>query len=169
MKLDDLTPGERVFVDSNIFVYHFSGASRQCRDLLRRCHAGDVDGVISYHILLEVTHRLMILEARLEGVVRGKNAASQLLRKPDIVKKLHRYYRYALAIPSMGLNVLPLSADILALSHEARLKYGLLVNDSITVALMVANGVNCIATSDADFKRVVDIRVYSPTDVLDIG
>ncbi|GFP25832.1 hypothetical protein HKBW3S25_01313, partial [Candidatus Hakubella thermalkaliphila] len=30
MRFDELPPGEAVFIDANIFVYHFTGISEEC-------------------------------------------------------------------------------------------------------------------------------------------
>jgi predicted nucleic acid-binding protein len=63
MKLEDLPDGARVFVDANILIYHFSGISVECRAFLQRCEVKQVEAFTGVHILLEVTHRLMVLEA----------------------------------------------------------------------------------------------------------
>jgi predicted nucleic acid-binding protein len=36
MNLNDLPDGAAVFIDANIFVYHFSGVSPECRAFLER-------------------------------------------------------------------------------------------------------------------------------------
>jgi len=33
MTFDDLQSGDRVFIDANIFIYHFSGFSQECKAL----------------------------------------------------------------------------------------------------------------------------------------
>jgi len=35
MKLEEAPDGERIFVDANIFIYHFSRLSAECRSFLR--------------------------------------------------------------------------------------------------------------------------------------
>ena len=63
MRLNDLPDGARPLVGSNILIYHFAGQSADCRAFLQRCGQGRVEAFTGAHILLEVTHRLMILEA----------------------------------------------------------------------------------------------------------
>jgi hypothetical protein len=40
-----------------------------------------------------------------------------------------------------------------------------MTNDSVTVALMRTLGVTDVATADADFNNVSNIRVYQPGDI----
>lgn len=37
MTLAELQDGDSVFLDANIFIYHFGGQSHQCKGLLERC------------------------------------------------------------------------------------------------------------------------------------
>lgn len=63
MTLEEIPAGARIFIDSTIFIYHFTAASPACRTLLERCEAGDVRGLTSTAVLAEVAHRLMMSEA----------------------------------------------------------------------------------------------------------
>ncbi len=66
MTFADLTAGDSVFLDANTLVYHctvdpvFGPA---CTDLLARIGRGEIAAFTSTHVLLEVCHRLMTLEA----------------------------------------------------------------------------------------------------------
>jgi len=66
MYVSDLENGSAILVDSNIFVYHFSSSSKYnsaCTDFLERVEEGDIVGITSTSIVMETTHRMMILEA----------------------------------------------------------------------------------------------------------
>jgi len=63
MRLEEIAPEESVFIDSNIFIYHFTGTSEECSHFLSRCERKDLSGVTSTNVLLEVLHRLMLIEA----------------------------------------------------------------------------------------------------------
>ena len=80
MTLDKIASGENVFIDSNIFIYHFTGVSDRCSDFLNRCEQKDLIAITSTNLLLEVLHRLMMIE-----VVNKK-----LITPPNIVKKLQK-------------------------------------------------------------------------------
>ncbi len=43
MKLEDVPDGERIFIDANILIYHFSGISSDCRTFLQRCEAKSIE------------------------------------------------------------------------------------------------------------------------------
>jgi predicted nucleic acid-binding protein len=67
MQLEDVPNEEQIFVDANILIYHFSGISSACRTFLQRCESKQVEAFTGVHVLLEVAHRLMILEALIRG------------------------------------------------------------------------------------------------------
>src|SRR5262249_1654985 len=71
MRREDIPAGERIFVDGNILIYHFSGISPESRAFLQRCERKQVEAVTGTHILLEVTHRLMVLEALHKDLISG--------------------------------------------------------------------------------------------------
>jgi predicted nucleic acid-binding protein len=67
MTLDQVPAGARVFVDSNIFVYHFQphpSFGPMCHRLLERIERQDVEGCTSTNLLGELAHRLMVIESR---------------------------------------------------------------------------------------------------------
>src|ERR1035438_6784613 len=62
----DLPAGSAVFVDANTFVYHFAPdpiLAPACTDLLVRIKKQEIEGLTSTHVLSEVAHRLMTIEA----------------------------------------------------------------------------------------------------------
>ena len=60
MSLADLRDGGRVFIDANIFIYHFGGRSLECKALRERCARRTLLGYTSTPILAEVLHRCMV-------------------------------------------------------------------------------------------------------------
>jgi predicted nucleic acid-binding protein len=52
-----------VFIDANIFIYHFGGCSLECKALLERCARRALLGYTSTPVLAEVLHRRMVAEA----------------------------------------------------------------------------------------------------------
>ena len=66
MTFADLGAGETIFLDANLFVYHFVadplyGAA--CSQLLQRVENQEIRGLTSTHILTEMAHRIMTVEA----------------------------------------------------------------------------------------------------------
>ena len=165
MTFKELEAGADVFIDANIFIYHFLDMSADCSDFLALLEEGGFRGLTSVNVLTEVLHRLMIIEARTKGLVKSPGALKQLNKKPDLVRRLVEYSTIAQVVPDMGIRVLPLTPEHLPASQAIRAQYGLLINDSLIVTMMKESGVNNLATNDAAFRRVEAIRVYGPTDI----
>ena len=165
MRLDDLPPATSVFIDANIFHFtHFTGASEECTRFLQRCEAGELTGVTSISVLLEVLHRLMMLEAVSSRAVRPPRIREKLRKRPEVVRSLAAYTHTA-RIPEMGISVRPLPEEIPAASQRVRREHGLLVGDSLLLAVMRTEGVRTLATHDADMSRIEEITVAVPADV----
>ena len=165
LKLRELPAGAQVFVDATIFICHFTGLSRECRDLLERCERGEVAGVTSTAVLAEVSHRLMMIEAVSRGLVEPGNVAAKLRAKPAVVRKLDRYQEQVDLIPMMGVEILPVDLPTFHRSRDFRSRHGLLTNDSLVLAGAGEAGLDAVATADRDFRRVKEIRVYEPGDL----
>ncbi len=165
MTLAEIPRAAPVFVDANVFIYHFAGQSDECAAFLARVEAGDVQGITSQPVLLEVAHRLMVLEAVEQGLGGGNNPATRLARQPELVRRLSKYHFSVLKIPQMGVETLPFPADFLIGSQEYRQTYGLLVNDSLVPLQMREAGVSLLASADAAFDGIPWIRRAAPSDV----
>jgi predicted nucleic acid-binding protein len=165
MTFDDLPAGTRVFLDANIFVYHFIvhpqfGAA--ATTLLERIENGDFFGVTSVSVIADVYHRLMTLEASdlLGWPMNGM--AHRLKRHPDEVQKLARYRQALDEISILPLQIVPLTTSFVARAADVSRQHGLLCNDALIVAVMRDQGLQHIASHDADFDRVTGIIRYAP-------
>jgi predicted nucleic acid-binding protein len=165
MQLEDVPNGEQIFVDANILIYHFFGVSCACRTFLQRCESEQVEAFTGVHILLEVAHRLMMLEALHKGLISGGQLARRLKERPEIVKSLREYNHSIQQVSRLGIRVRAVTSAIVRASEAVRVQEGLLTNDSITVALMRALGLTAVATYGADFERIGSLRVYQPSDI----
>lgn len=166
LNLDLLSAGATVFVDANIFLYHFFGASRDSAAFLERCAVEDVHAVTGAHIMAEVLHRVLIAEARVKTRMgcRG-NAVRYLQEHPEEMQKLLDHHVSAAAIEQMVGIVLPLTADVVRASQWPRTREGLLVNDSLTAAMIKTEGIVHLASNDAAFLRLEGLSVYRPSDL----
>ena len=165
MSLADLRDGDRVFIDANIFIYHFGGRSLECKAFLERCARRALLGYTSTSILAEVLHRRMVAEAIAQGLVTARTAVRRLGETPEVVKQLPQYQDDVSKIPHMHLTILPLTLDIVQASAEIRKSEGLLTNDSFVVACMREQGLTQLATTNGDFDRVGSITIYKPADL----
>ena len=165
LTLDDIPDGTSVYVDANIFIYHFAAQSDECRRLLNRCQKMDIRGVTGAHVILEVAHRLMIMEAVAKELVSVGNVPSKLKSRPEVVSQLTDYWGSVGAIMEGNVTVLDTDVTTVKASLYWRQRYGLLVNDSVSAAMMDQADIRTIATNDRDFSRVQGLTVHIPSDV----
>jgi len=165
MTLADIDEGSRVFVDANVFVYHFVGASSECTALLGRCETGEVQGSTSALVLAEVCHRLMMVEAVERRLVSAGNVARKLTRRPDVIRQLATHEASVQAIPAMGIEIVEVTEATMLLGLRYQRRYGLLTNDSLIVASMQQQGVRRLATADRRLAIVDEVEIRVPTDL----
>jgi len=163
--LSQIPSCSKVFVDANIFVYHFGGdgdISDACTDFLLRVEEGDVEAFTSTIILPEILHRLMIVEAVEKYELPLRSIVRYLKEHPDIVMTLEKYSMAPEKIRQMNVTILTITLQDLLDSKGVRDSYGLLTNDSTSVSIMKRFGITDIATNDSDFERVNGLRVWKP-------
>lgn len=165
MTLAEIPHSSAVFVDANILIYHFAGRSDDCSTFLTRIETGEVRGFTGQTILLEVAHRLMVIEAAEQGFTLGSNPSARLAQRPELVRQLSKYHFSAMKISRMGIEILPISDGFHDSSQEYRQTHGLLVNDSLIPLQMREAGVSILASGDAAFDRVPWIKRAAPHDV----
>lgn len=165
MMFDELRQGDQIFIDANIFVYHFAKLSQQSKLLLARCFHREIGGYTAMPILAEVLHRLMVIEAIKKGLVNPKNPVQQLKKHPEKIKHLSEYSSDVASIFHMNITILTLNHDMIASSAAIRETEGLLTNDSLAVAVMQAAGIAKLATHDNDFDHVSRLEIYKPADI----
>jgi predicted nucleic acid-binding protein len=165
MKLTEIETGSRVFVDSNIFVYHFTGVSNECSDFLERCERGKLNATTTVSVVLEVLHCLMIVEATRNDLVKPPDVAEKLSQSPQTVRLLNEYFINTEKIQDMGIAIKPVLFDTLINSHVVRLTSGLMINDSLIIASMKQDRIKLLATSDKSFEPVTEIEICTPQDI----
>ncbi|HXK58748.1 MAG TPA: PIN domain-containing protein [Acidobacteriota bacterium] len=164
-KLEEIHSDKPVFVDAPIFVYHFTGSSRACREFLLKCEKGELRAVTSTTVLAETTHRLMMIEAVSRKLVTLGNVAQKLRKRPATVRKLRLYQEQVEKIPLLGIEIVPLDLGIVLSAAALRAKYGLMTNDSLIVATLLSRGIEQLASADSDFAAIDGITVYRPDDL----
>ena len=165
MRLEQLPSGAQVCVDANIFIYHFSSLSAECRAFFARCETRQVKAFTGAHTVLEVAHRLMILEALHKGLISAGQPVKKLKKHPEIIRSLQDYNTSLQQIPRMGVKIRSLTPSIIKESERIRTQYGLLTNDSVLVAVMRKMKLTQIVTYDSDLKHVPDLTLYQPQDI----
>jgi predicted nucleic acid-binding protein len=165
MTFADLPAGASVFVDANTLVYHFQphpvlGAA--CTDLVERIERQELTGFTSTHVLSEVAHRLMTLEACLLFSWPFAGIAQRLRQHPAQVQTLTRFRQALQEVPRLGIQILTIAPPLIDAAAAVSQQTGLLSNDALIVAVMQANGLSNLASNDADFDRVPGLTRYAP-------
>lgn len=162
--LPEIPDGSEVFLDANVLIYALGKISLECVTLLQRCSAEKVTAITSFHVIGEVTHRLMIEEARSKGLA-SSNPWRTLKEHPDRIMQLSGYWRDVERLLATNLLFVVVDGDTVSAAQQERVRFGLMTNDSLIVAIMRSYGISMLATHDMDFERVTGISVYSPIDV----
>ena len=165
MTLADVEEGAALFVDADVFVYHFVGASPDCTRLLQRCEVGTIEGSTSALVLAEVCHRLMMIEAVERRLVTPGSVAQKLARRPDVIRRLAFHDVSLQAIPAMGIEIVGLTEATIRLGLRHQTRYGLMTNDSLIVATMQQRGVRLLATADRRLAKVDEVEIRVPGDL----
>jgi predicted nucleic acid-binding protein len=155
-----------VMVDANVFVYALTPQAhlhQPCRDLLERGAHGNITLSTTVSVVADVLHRAMVLEILAQGQAQRSSEAVQLLkRQPNMVVGLTRYRTILRDVRQARIDILPLTYRDLHASRVYREQHGLLVNDSLIVAVMQRERMQFLATNDSDFERVTGIAVHMP-------
>jgi predicted nucleic acid-binding protein len=161
----DLAAGDAVFVDANTFIYPFAPdpvLGPPCAVLLQRIEKQELAGSTSLHLLGEVAHKLMTVEANAVFGWPFAGMADRLRRHPAEVQRMSAYRRAVIQIAQSRVKVLPMQVSVLVAATAISQQTGLLINDALVVAVMQANGLTRLASHDADFDRVAGITRYAP-------
>jgi predicted nucleic acid-binding protein len=165
MTFPDIAAGSAVFVDANTFVYHFIADptyGTACTKLLDRIDQQDIQGITSAHVLGELAHRLMTLEARQRFGWASAGMANRLKRHSADVQQLTWHKRGIDEVRAIEVKVLPVEGSDVSLAADISSQFGLLSNDALIVVLMQRHGITHLASVDADFDRVPGITRYTP-------
>jgi predicted nucleic acid-binding protein len=157
MTFADIPSGTSVFVDANTFVYACAPDPQlgpACQKLIERIERKDLQGFTSTHVLSDVAHRLMTLEA---CVVLGwpyKGIAQRLQQHGDQIQQLSRFRQAIDNIVGTGIQFIPITTHHISAATEVSQQDGLLSGDALTVVLMREQSITNLASHDTDFDRV---------------
>lgn len=155
-----------VFIDANIFIYHFCGVdnkiSNRCSDFLLKIENEQIRAFTSTFVIAEVLHRAMIYEAVGKTGLAPKGAMNKLRKKPELIKSLTQYLEIPNIITDIGVQIVTVSLPTLLNSAEWQQKYGIMVNDSILLASMFHYRISHLVTNDSDFDSIPEVNVWKP-------
>lgn len=162
MLLEEVPAHTKVFIDSNVFIYHFLNVSESYTNFLESAEREDIDAYTSTIVLAEVMHRLLIAEVVEKYDVEPRGAVRFLKENPEVIPTLEKCEDAVEKIPEFGVRILQVTMEAIFKSRELRRRYLLMTNDSLNLYVMRANQLYDIATNDGDFERVEDVRVWKP-------
>jgi len=165
MIYSDLPAGATVFVDAGPFIHHFEPNAifgPASTDMLERIENQEISAVTTTHILSEVAHRLMTLEAMQAYGWNSAGIALKLRNHPNEVRMLTRFRRALQEISLFGIRILTIDVAWLDAATGVSQQTGLLHNDALVVAAMHAHSLTQLASADPDFGRVPGLTRYAP-------
>jgi len=173
--LTTLPGGTSVFVDTNIFHFHYQGKSISCSNFINRVAQGEVEAYVNTQVLSDLLHHLMCTEvAGKLGINRTNyNQVKNFLRGQQGQKyPLKDYEAQFEAIIAIGLHVLPINENLLVDTKVERQQYYLMTGDSLHLGTMNRRKIKRrkvplqdIVTSDADFELIPGLTVWKPNDI----
>ena len=161
----DLPAGATVFLDASVFIHHFepnAAFGPAATELLERIENQELNGVTATHIVSEVAHRLMTIEAMQAFGWKPAGIALRLRNHPAQVQTLKRFRQAVQEIPLFGIRILTIDPAWLDAAAAISQQTGLLHNDALTIAVMHVHGVANLSSADPDFDRVPGITRFGP-------
>src|SRR5690348_2759495 len=112
MTFDTVPSGADIFLDANTLIYHFTNHAKYgpaCTRLLERVENQELRGYLSSHILADVSHRLMTIEAMGRLGWPMTRLAARLKQHHKEIPNLGLYRQALLKVGQMGLRVFPVT------------------------------------------------------------
>jgi predicted nucleic acid-binding protein len=165
MTFDDITDGQSVFLDANTLIFHFASHPKlgaACTRLVERIERQAVQGYTPSHVLSDVTHRLMTLEAMDRFGWPATSLAARLRKQHNEIPNLTAHEAAIGRVPQMHIKVLPVTFDLVAAAASVSRQHELLTGDATIVAIMQHWSLTSLASYDSDFDRVPWLTRYSP-------
>ena len=169
MDLRLLPGGARVFVDTNIFDYHFRGKSITCTAFMNRIALRELTAYVNTQVLSDLLHKMMLAEAATKGYCKfgAKHLRKWLAANRPLAATLTDYQTEFESTLALGLKVMRISKNILVDTKNERAAHGLMTGDSLHLGNMNRHDpiIQDIATYDGDFLHIPNLNVWSPMDV----
>jgi predicted nucleic acid-binding protein len=162
---NDIPSGTVVFFDANCLIYAAASDPQYgtaCQQLLVDIENQKFQGCASAHVLGELSHRLMTIEAALLHGRSMTGIANWLRRHPAEVQRLNRSRQAIDDLQAIPITIWPVAGAQVSRAADISRQYGLLTNDALIVTIMQEHGLTQLASNDADFDRVPGITRYAP-------
>jgi predicted nucleic acid-binding protein len=161
----NIPTGATVFIDANIFYYHFvslPGLSMACKHFLHRIDQGEITGVTATVVLAEAQHKVMLADAVQKYGLSPQGLVRRLTQTAGLLAGLSHHRIVPNTVVAMHVCIEPLTMAILQQAAHLSVTHELLTNDAALLAHMQALGITHLATNDDDFDKVTGITVWKP-------
>lgn len=161
----DLPDGVSCFVDSNILYYALVPTptlTEPCLEFISRVVAGKITMTVSIPVLSDVLHKVMIAEAAQIAKRDRAGMIGFLGRNSEIIAQLVEYPKASERLAMLPKRILSLDETTLQETSALAVRYRLMTNDAIIVALMQRNGIEHLVSNDDDFAAIPGIRQWKP-------
>jgi predicted nucleic acid-binding protein len=165
MTFTDVPAGLSIFLDANTLISYFVADpvfGPACEALLQRIENQEIQGYTSSHVLAEMTHRLMTIEASIRFTWPQQGIAQRLRKHPAETQQLIRYRQALDEVPLFPIQVHSVAPHHVSRAADIIQQYGLLTNDALIVSIMRDHGLSHLASYDSDFDRVPGLIRYAP-------
>jgi predicted nucleic acid-binding protein len=132
-------------------------------EFLERIENQEVIGITTTHVLSELAHRLMAIEAMQAFGWTPAGIALQLRKHPAQVRTLKRFRQAIQEIPLFAVRILAIDPLWLDLAAQVSQQTGLLHNDALIIAALRVHGLLNLASADSDFDGLPGITRYGPS------
>jgi predicted nucleic acid-binding protein len=161
----DVPAGAAVFLDAGVFIHHFepnAAFGPAATDFLERIENQEISGITATHIVSEVAHRLMTIEAMQAFGWKSAGIALRLRNHPAQVQTLKRFRQAVQEIPLFRIRILTIDPSWLDPAADISQQTGLLHNDALLIAVTRVHALANLASADPDFDRVPGIARFGP-------
>ena len=165
LSLDAVPDGSRILIDTDVWLYLFTGNSPECVRLGARCNEGSIQAYITTIVVGEFCHHAMMLEARQKGILSNNNPASFLAKRNSLVRCLGEYRVPVQHWLHGGVEVVTVEKDDIFASLTIQERFGMMTNDSLNLAVMSRLGIRQLATCDTTFDHMDELDIYQPKDI----
>src|SRR5438132_1546586 len=148
MTFSSLASGAGVFLDANVLVFHYGPHpiyGTACNQLVDRIERQDLLGFTSTHVLTEVAHRLMMIEASALTGTPSPGTKRRLQQQPAHIQKLTQFQDAVRTVLNSRMQVLTIGPSFVLTATAISKAIGLLSSDALIVAVMQAHSLTNIA------------------------
>lgn len=151
---------EKVFIDSNPFIYFLSDIKEKAGKVQEILENGNNEIYTSYAVLNEVKFKLLMNKAIEEHKTNKKYELIKILNEDNDLRTsvIERYLKFFINISQMA-KILDMDIITEKLTCSIITENALLPTDASIVAGMLKNNIKKVLTDDSDFKKVDAIEV----------